>query len=247
MSEPKKKATKKEVALTDEKSKYEVALIEGDLSKLSSEERVSYYNAVCSSVGLNMLTKPFEYINLNGALKLYARKDATDQLRQIHGVSVRILDKQQVGDLYIVTVEATDNKGRVDTSMGAVSLKGLGGEILANTLMKAETKAKRRVTLSLCGLGMLDETEVEDIPRGNSPKKESTAVKIVDKFKEKAQELGLPAQSLRDFAKANGIKGSGADKKMQSFLDDEDLFKKEIANFYEEVEDVEVEGDVGED
>ena len=30
--------------------------------------------------------------------------------------------------------------------------------------MKAETKAKRRVTLSICGLGMLDETEVETIP-----------------------------------------------------------------------------------
>src|SRR6185312_3719783 len=30
--------------------------------------------------------------------------------------------------------------------------------------MKAETKAKRRVTLSICGLGMLDETEVDSIP-----------------------------------------------------------------------------------
>ena len=28
-------------------------------------------------------------------------------------------------------------------------------------MMKAETKAKRRLTLSLCGLGLLDETEVE--------------------------------------------------------------------------------------
>ena len=31
--------------------------------------------------------------------------------------------------------------------------------------MKAETKAKRRVTLSICGLGMLDETEVETVPQ----------------------------------------------------------------------------------
>ena len=34
---------------------------------------------------------------------------------------------------------------------------------LANAIMKAETKAKRRVTLSICGLGMLDETELETI------------------------------------------------------------------------------------
>ena len=31
-------------------------------------------------------------------------------------------------------------------------------------MMKAETKAKRRVTLSICGLGVLDETEVENVP-----------------------------------------------------------------------------------
>ena len=30
--------------------------------------------------------------------------------------------------------------------------------------MKAETKAKRRATLSLCGLGLLDESEVDSIP-----------------------------------------------------------------------------------
>ena len=30
--------------------------------------------------------------------------------------------------------------------------------------MKAETKAKRRATLSICGLGLLDESEVETIP-----------------------------------------------------------------------------------
>jgi len=33
-----------------------------------------------------------------------------------------------------------------------------------NAVMKAVTKAKRRLTLSLCGLGWLDETEVDSIP-----------------------------------------------------------------------------------
>lgn len=31
-------------------------------------------------------------------------------------------------------------------------------------MMKAETKAKRRVTLSICGLGMFDESEMESVP-----------------------------------------------------------------------------------
>jgi hypothetical protein len=40
----------------------------------------------------------------------------------------------------------------------------LKGDALANALMRAETKAKRRVTLSLAGLGWLDETEIVTIP-----------------------------------------------------------------------------------
>lgn len=40
----------------------------------------------------------------------------------------------------------------------------LRGDAKANALMKAETKAKRRVTLSIAGLGWVDETEIDTIP-----------------------------------------------------------------------------------
>lgn len=143
--------------------KAERLLIAGDLGALSADERVSYYKAVCDSVGLNPLTQPFEYITLNGKLKLYAKRDATDQLRKIHGVSIRIISREVVEDCYVVTAQAMDRSGRTDESIGAVILGKLVGEARANALMKAETKSKRRVTLSICGLGMLDETEVETI------------------------------------------------------------------------------------
>lgn len=143
--------------------KIEQVLINGDLSRLSEGERLQYYRAVCESVGLNMLTKPFDYITLNGKLTLYARKDATDQLRNNRKVSIKIVDRQQIGDVYVVTAEASIGD-RTDSSTGAVSVSSLKGEALANAFMKAETKAKRRVTLSICGLGLLDETEVESIP-----------------------------------------------------------------------------------
>lgn len=142
----------------------EQALIAGDLSHLSAEKRVDYYNSVCESLGLNPLTQPFEYIRFQGKTRLYARRDCADQLRKIHGVSITNLDKQQVGDLYVVTATAKDKSGKTDVSTGALTIKGLAGDALANALMKAETKAKRRVTLSICGLGFLDETEIETIP-----------------------------------------------------------------------------------
>lgn len=143
----------------------EQVVVGGDLSKLSPAQRLDYYRRTCESLGLNPLTKPFDYINLSGKLTLYARKDCTEQLRSNRGVSISIAARdlhENIG-VYAVTAKATAD-GRTDESIGAVNIKGLTGEALANALMKAETKAKRRVTLSICGLGMLDETEASTIP-----------------------------------------------------------------------------------
>src|SRR5215831_17892921 len=128
----------------------EQALVQGDLSSLDPEQRVNYYLKVCNSLGLNPYTKPFDYLNLNGKLVLYARKDATDQLRNLHKISILKLEREQIGDLMVVTATAMTADGRHDTAIGAVPTQGLKGDPLANALMKAETKAKRRVTLSLC-------------------------------------------------------------------------------------------------
>lgn len=143
----------------------EKVLIKGDLAQLTEEQRMAYYRSVCESLGLNPLTNPFQYITLNGKLRLYASKDCTEQLRKLHGVSVTQVEKLFHEGLYIVTAHASDRTGRSDASTGAVTITGLKGENLANALMKCETKAKRRVTLSICGLGMLDETEAADIPQ----------------------------------------------------------------------------------
>ena len=141
----------------------EGVVIGGDLSKLSPEDRVKYYKAVCQSVGLNPLTRPFDYITLNKKLTLYARKDAADQLRNINSISIGKPDIQFEGDWIIVTVVASDKHGRTDSDVGVVKKTDMQGNF-GNALMKAVTKSKRRVTLSICGLGMLDETEVETIP-----------------------------------------------------------------------------------
>ncbi len=136
----------------------------GDLAGLQPIERARYYGQVCKSVGLNPLTQPFKYVSLNGKLTLYAVKDASDQLRAIHNISITILSRDLDADgVLTVTARASTPSGRQDESIGCVYLGGLKGEALANAKMKAETKAKRRVTLSICGLGWLDETEVADV------------------------------------------------------------------------------------
>jgi len=141
----------------------EQVIIGGDLSKLSPSQRVQYYRIVCESLGLNPLTKPFDYIVLNGKLTLYAKKDCTDQLRSLKSVSIDDVDLKEVGDNFIVKVKGHDSSGRSDVEIGVVRKSDMQGNT-ANAQMKAVTKAKRRLTLSLCGLGWLDETEVETIP-----------------------------------------------------------------------------------
>ena len=159
----------------------ESVIIKGDLSKLSPEERSRYYLSVCESMGVNPLTRPFEYITLNGKLQLYAKRDAADQLRKINGVNIKIVDKRIEAGLFMVTVQAADKHGRIDEDMGVVAIpQGGAGEIRANAMLKAITKAKRRVTLSICGLGFLDETEIEDIPAAaKSRHRQSSQVTVV--------------------------------------------------------------------
>lgn len=152
--------TKQENGVDD---RVNLALIQGDLSRLSPQEKQAYYLATCKSLGLNPLTKPFEYLRLNNKEILYATKSCTEQLRSIQRVSLTILAREVVEGVYVVSARASIGD-RTDESTGAVAIEGLKGEARANAMMKAETKAKRRVTLSICGLGMLDESELESIP-----------------------------------------------------------------------------------
>jgi len=168
----------------------EQALVGGDLSKLPTEQRIEYYNAVCTSLGLNPLTKPFAYIQLNGKLLLYALKDCTEQLRAIHNISITIPSREVLEGVYVVTARAIRPDGRQDESTGAVPIDNLKGEARANAMMKAETKAKRRITLSICGLGMLDETEVETIPSARFEDGKQAAAAVAE---ERIKQLSAPA------------------------------------------------------
>jgi hypothetical protein len=142
----------------------DAVITKGNLAQLTPQERTRFYVEVCKSVGLNALTKPFEFIELNGKLTLYALRSCTEQLRTIHGVSVDEMTESERDGVFIVTTKVRNKHGRTDVAKGAVSIANLKGDALANAMMKAETKSKRRATLSLCGLGFLDESEVETIP-----------------------------------------------------------------------------------
>lgn len=136
----------------------------GDLKRLTPEDRLKFYGALCQFTGLNPLAKPFDWLELQGKLILYANKGCAEQLRKIHKVTVEIVERRFEHGCHIVRVRAKDSDGREDESIGAVPVPdNARGDVMANAMMKAETKAKRRVTLSIAGLGMLDESELDTV------------------------------------------------------------------------------------
>jgi len=172
-------------------------ILQGDLSKLSAGDKVRYYNGYCGRMGLDPYTKPFDLLRLNGKEILYCTRSGTQQLNKLHKVSHTITsrDTNAEAGVYIVTSKATLPDGRCTESIGAVNIAGLKGEAYANAIMKAETKAKRRATLDLLGLGVIDESEAESIPNASvgalhtmveaNPEMEVEAVEVIETEAEK--------------------------------------------------------------
>lgn len=157
-------------------------VIKGNLSGLNQDQKVQYYRLFCERLGLDPLTQPFKLLSLQGKEVLYCDRSGAAQLNKKHGVSHEIKSRETAGDLYIVTCRASLPDGRFTESIGAVSIATLKGDALANAMMKGETKAKRRSTLDLLGLGILDETETETIP--NAIVIPDEVFKSADEFKD---------------------------------------------------------------
>lgn len=150
--------------MTEQATPLTSIVVHGDTSKLTPQERADYYMQMCEQLGLNPHSQPFAYLRLNGKEILYATRGATDQLAAIHRLNREIVDGPKLIDLagtklVFAVCRATHPNGRVETSTATVPPSDL-----VNALMKCETKAKRRATLSILGLGLLDEMELETIP-----------------------------------------------------------------------------------
>ncbi len=187
----------------------ERVMVSGDLTPLTPGQRTEYYMRVCQSVGLNPYTKPFAYIRLNNKLTLYALRDCADQLRRQRGISIEIVERKLTDGFLSVHVRATDKDGRKDEDYGIIPISGsLSGEAGANLIMKCVTKAKRRVTLSICGLGMLDESEVSTL----------TGAEIVDVEGRHVATVEAPAPAPKRKSSAEG-KRDGSVKEFNALLE----------------------------
>lgn len=190
----------------------ESLILNGDMSQLTPQQKVAYATHRAILCGLDPTTAPFDILRLNGKEQLYAPKRASEQLNSRHGIVLEILDQQTEGDMRVVTVRGRTRDGRQTDEIGVVSLRNKSGDDLGNAMMKAVTKAKRRCTLSLCGLGMLDETEIETI-------KGAEVFPLITNGEQgaaaEAQGPGGPRALTTPTAPASSADGAGAWKEVQ--------------------------------
>jgi hypothetical protein len=139
-------------------------VLKGDLKGLNAQQKVAFYNYRCQQAGLDPAAKPFDLLVLNGKEILYANASATQQLTANRGLSHEITGRDLTDGIYCVFCRVKDLDGRSTENMGATPVEGLKGEAKANAMLKATTKAIRRSVLAHCGLGLMDESEVETIP-----------------------------------------------------------------------------------
>lgn len=135
-----------------------------DTTALSRDDRAALLVGLARKLGLNALSGAVMFLRTQGRETLYVTKQGTDQIaarerlkrETIRGPEVVAIEGRKV---VLCQVRATHPDGRSEVSTATLALSDV-----VNDLMKCETKAKRRATLSVCGLGLLAEDEIETIP-----------------------------------------------------------------------------------
>lgn len=154
-------------AKSDDEMMHDVerVIIGGDLRGLQPGQRLWYYGYRARQAGLDPLTQPFNWLSnrKTGSQSLYLNKEGAAQLRKKHGISIEIVSAAEAGDYFEVRAKASTTDGRHDEDFGGAYLKGLVGDDRMNAKALAFTRAKRRVSISIVGLGMLDESEVAGV------------------------------------------------------------------------------------
>ena len=135
-----------------------------DTRSLEPADRKAVLVGLARKLGLNPMSNAVMFLLTNGRETLYVTKQGTDQI-----AAAARLQRETIKGPEVVTIEgrklvfcqvrATHPDGRSEVSTATLALMDP-----VNDLMKCETKAKRRATLSVCGLGLLAEDEIETIP-----------------------------------------------------------------------------------
>ena len=209
-------------------------LLKKDISGLTDEQKIQFISTRCTDLGLDYKSLPFDIIKQKngrgGYIEfIYANKNCAAQLSGIHGVAIKINEIQIInGDEAMVSVTATAKNGRSEDDISFLSLRDhhgskLSGVDLSNAKMKAITKAKRRVVLSLFAAPFLDAPETSKDEPGLTMVKDNEPSKYVDSALNKAikyhKEQLLLSEDVDDLKIAWGLTPNDCKDELKSIKD----------------------------
>lgn len=162
--------TKEEVAdvlssdSTPSFQKAELALMRGDLRGLTKGQIAEVVEGLARDAGLNPALSPIDVIpTREGRLVPYINAKGAAALRRLHGLEVTAIDlvKERAG-LVVLRCILRRPDGTTDMAYGAADWREDRPADEARAWMVAETRAKRRATMSAVGIfleGPSDEVE----------------------------------------------------------------------------------------
>ena len=140
-------------------------LARGNIASLSEEDRTKYILALCDALCLDPRFKPIDLISgQGGTVTPYLNRGATDSLARREGIQrTTVVPPKEVEingvKCVLCVARATDVKtGRYEERVATAVNKDAG-----NAFMRVETKAIRRATIALLGIGLIDESELDGI------------------------------------------------------------------------------------
>lgn len=160
----------------------------GDISNHTYSEKKAIIIQICNSLGLRYETNPIHIYKRHdvGGEFIYVTKEGCAQLRHIYNININnIYVPKIINNVLIVKASGENIYGRKSTELGSIFLsKEIKDEKLSWAILTATTKAKRRLTLCLSGLGLLADIEATELGEAIVFCEEKKPI-IVDTEKEK--------------------------------------------------------------
>lgn len=144
-------------------------ILKGDWKDLTPAQRVEGYIALCRSLGLNPLTKPFDLLEMRDRTTLYLNSAGGAQLGALHKASYHItrVETEPVADTVMlvrayVKVRLPDGRENEDVGIKTCNPKDVNDYIRA--YKSAITNGRLRAIKGLIGLNVVVEGDEEEIP-----------------------------------------------------------------------------------
>ena len=144
-----------------------LALMRHDLRGLTKEEIAELVTDMAIRMGVDPSLAPIDIIpTREGKLVPYVNARGAAELRKRHGISVTDLETKKDGpDVVVLIAHVRDLDGKTETGVGACEYDSARPATIARAWMVAETRAKRRATMSAVGIFLeaeSDEVEASD-------------------------------------------------------------------------------------